>query len=305
MTPSSAAVWRSSPAPPAASVPPPPGASARRGRARCSPTLTGGCAASRTGAGRRRACRRGARARRNRPRRRGRGARPRRRCPGRTGPRRGERRVFDLTPIERLERERLERVLAVNLMGTFWTFKAAIAHLRADGGGTLLATASQAGLRGWAQMSAYSASKFGVIGLVQSLAQELAGEGIRVCAVAPGITETPMYREVIDGRSEVWGVSEGEAVARLHAGIPAGRPPPRTRWRMPTFTWPLTWRATFRRRPVARRRRAHGVGSGRRRRFRLRPVAAGKGSAHHRCRFGHRPRHRDPLRSARRVTRAR
>jgi NAD(P)-dependent dehydrogenase (short-subunit alcohol dehydrogenase family) len=132
--------------------------------------------------------------------------------------------VFDLTPIERLERERLERVVAVNLMGTFWTFKAAIVHLRADGGGTLLATASQAGLRGWPQMSAYSASKFGVIGLVQSLAQELAGEGIRVCAVAPGITETLMYREVIDGRSEIWGVGEREAVARLHAGIPAGRP---------------------------------------------------------------------------------
>ena len=58
-------------------------------------------------------------------------------------------------------------------------------------------------------MSAYCASKFAIVGIVKSLADELADEGIRVCAVAPGVTETAMYDEPVRARSRLWGIDEG------------------------------------------------------------------------------------------------
>jgi NAD(P)-dependent dehydrogenase (short-subunit alcohol dehydrogenase family) len=117
-----------------------------------------------------------------------------------------------------------ERILRINLLGTFLTFKHALPHLRAAGGGALLCTASQAGVRGYRDMSAYCASKFAVVGLVQALAQELAGEQIRVCAVAPGLTATEMYRELVDERAELWDVEPSAAEQRLQGTLPMGRP---------------------------------------------------------------------------------
>jgi NAD(P)-dependent dehydrogenase (short-subunit alcohol dehydrogenase family) len=132
--------------------------------------------------------------------------------------------VLTLRPLADLTLAEFEETLRVNVLGTFLTFKHAVPHLRAAGGGTLLCTSSQAGVRGYPDLSAYCASKFAVVGLVESLAAELAPDGIRVCAVAPGITETAMYRELVAERARLWGVDDEEAHERIRHTVPFGRP---------------------------------------------------------------------------------
>jgi NAD(P)-dependent dehydrogenase (short-subunit alcohol dehydrogenase family) len=85
-------------------------------------------------------------------------------------------------------------ILRINLIGPFLLIQAAQAHLAA--GASVICTASVAGLRAGAGGVPYSASKAGVISLVQTAAQLLAGRGIRVNAVAPGLIETPMTAPV-------------------------------------------------------------------------------------------------------------
>jgi NAD(P)-dependent dehydrogenase (short-subunit alcohol dehydrogenase family) len=132
--------------------------------------------------------------------------------------------VLVVDPIEKMTLEAFERVLLVNLVGVFLTLKQAVPHLRAAGGGVLLCTASQAGVRGYPEMSAYCASKFGVVGLVESLAQELAPDGIRVCAVAPGMTKTAMYDDLVDGREKLRGGTRDAVERQLLGTLPFGRP---------------------------------------------------------------------------------
>jgi NAD(P)-dependent dehydrogenase (short-subunit alcohol dehydrogenase family) len=131
--------------------------------------------------------------------------------------------VLSLGSIDELTVAEFEGTLRVNVVGTFVTLKHAAPHVRAAGGGVLLCTASQAGVHGYPEMSAYCASKFAVVGLVESLAQELASDGIRVCAVAPGITETEMYRQLVRDRAKLWGVDEAQADERIRETVPVQR----------------------------------------------------------------------------------
>jgi len=132
--------------------------------------------------------------------------------------------VLSVGALADLPLAEIERTLSVNVLGTFLTLKHALGHLREAGGGVMLCTASQAGVHGYAGMSAYCASKFAVVGLVESLAQELARDGIRVCAVAPGITRTAMYDELVAARSREWGLQTASAQQRLERTVPLGRP---------------------------------------------------------------------------------
>lgn len=83
-----------------------------------------------------------------------------------------------------------ERVVAVNLTAPFALTKAAIPHLRSGGGGLVVNVSSVAGRRGWANASAYCATKFALTGLTQSLAAEVRADGIRVCVLYPGAMNT-------------------------------------------------------------------------------------------------------------------
>lgn len=83
-------------------------------------------------------------------------------------------------------------ILRVDLIGPFLAIKHAAPAMKARGGGSIICTASVAGLRSGAGGAAYSAAKAGVINLVTTAAQQLSGTGIRVNAICPGLIETGM-----------------------------------------------------------------------------------------------------------------
>jgi NAD(P)-dependent dehydrogenase (short-subunit alcohol dehydrogenase family) len=89
-------------------------------------------------------------------------------------------------------------ILRVNLIGPFLAIKHAAPVMNLRGGGSIICTASVAGLRSGAGGAAYSASKAGVINLVQTAAQQLSGTGIRVNAICPGLIETGMTRPIYE-----------------------------------------------------------------------------------------------------------
>jgi NAD(P)-dependent dehydrogenase (short-subunit alcohol dehydrogenase family) len=90
-------------------------------------------------------------------------------------------------------------VLRVNLIGPFLAIKHAGRAMAAAGGGSIICTASVAGLRSGAGGTPYSASKAGVVSLVQTAAYQLANTGVRVNAICPGLIETGMTKPIYDG----------------------------------------------------------------------------------------------------------
>lgn len=89
-------------------------------------------------------------------------------------------------PVDTLTLTEWNAVLATNLTGPFLIARAAVPHLRARGGGQIIAVSSGAGKRGYGGMAAYCAAKFGLHGLMESLAEEVGGDGIRCGIVVPG-----------------------------------------------------------------------------------------------------------------------
>ena len=107
-------------------------------------------------------------------------------------------------PVHMLPKEEWDRVIAVNLTGTFLVAKHTINQMLAQppigtSRGAVVTVASIEGLEGTAGGSAYSASKGGVVLLTKSMAIDYAGMGIRVNAVCPGFIDTPMTQSVFDG----------------------------------------------------------------------------------------------------------
>ncbi len=103
-----------------------------------------------------------------------------------------------LVPILSLTASDWLEVLKVNLIGPFLGIKYAGAHMSAHGGGSIVCTASVAGLRSGAGGAQYSASKAGVISLVQTAACQFAGMNVRVNAICPGLIETGMTQPLFD-----------------------------------------------------------------------------------------------------------
>ena len=100
--------------------------------------------------------------------------------------------LFEQSPADWTE------ILRVNLIGPFLMVKHAAEPIRARGGGSIICTASVAGLRSGAGGPAYTASKHGVIGLVKVAAEQLTGSNVRVNAVCPGLIETGMTAMIYD-----------------------------------------------------------------------------------------------------------
>lgn len=109
--------------------------------------------------------------------------------------------------LEDLSPDDWRRCVDICLTGQFLCARQAIPMIKAAGGGALVNMASAAAKHGYAYRTPYSAAKFGVIGLTQSLAKELGPDNIRVNAVLPGIVEGPRMDGVIRHRAEATGVS--------------------------------------------------------------------------------------------------
>ncbi len=112
-------------------------------------------------------------------------------------------------------------VLRVNLIGPALAIKHAAPRIVARGGGAILCTASVAGLRSGAGGTPYSASKAGVINLVQTAAQQLATSGVRVNAICPGLIETGMTQRAFDHARER---GKEDKLGQLNPLRRAGRP---------------------------------------------------------------------------------
>jgi NAD(P)-dependent dehydrogenase (short-subunit alcohol dehydrogenase family) len=103
-----------------------------------------------------------------------------------------------LPPLLEQTVELWQEVLRVNLIGPFLAIKHAVPHMVKQGNGSIVCTASVAGLRANAGSNPYSASKAGVISLVQTAANSLFGTGVRVNAICPGLIETGMTKPIFD-----------------------------------------------------------------------------------------------------------
>jgi SDR family mycofactocin-dependent oxidoreductase len=109
--------------------------------------------------------------------------------------------ITSSAPGLQLTEEQWRTMLDVNLTGVWQTCKATAPHLIARGGGSMILTSSIAGLRGLVGVAHYTAAKHGVVGLMRSLAQELAPHGIRVNSVHPTNVDTPMIQNDMVRRS--------------------------------------------------------------------------------------------------------
>ena len=100
------------------------------------------------------------------------------------------------TPLSAYTEETYDKVMDLNVKVVFNTIRAIVYHMTQRGSGVILNTSSMVSISGQPRGFAYTASKFAVNGMTISLARELGPKGIRVNAVAPGITETDMMKAV-------------------------------------------------------------------------------------------------------------
>jgi len=125
--------------------------------------------------------------------------------------------------VETLTREDWDRTLAVNITGQFLCARLAIPLLKRSGAGVMINLSSAAGHLGFAGRSAYSASKWAVVGFTKTLAIELGAHGIRVNAILPGAVEGPRIRAVIDAKARTLGRPVAEVAAQYENQAALGR----------------------------------------------------------------------------------
>ena len=102
--------------------------------------------------------------------------------------------IFSSGPTAELTEEQWGQVIDINLSGVWRTCKAAVPHLLANHGGSIIITSSTAGIKGTPGLAHYVSAKHGVVGLMRTLAVELAPQSIRVNSIHPTMVDTPMVQ---------------------------------------------------------------------------------------------------------------
>jgi len=126
-------------------------------------------------------------------------------------------------PLAKTDAELWQRMLAVNLTGTYHCVHEVAPGMLARGYGRIVNVASTAGLTGYAYCAAYCAAKHGVVGLTRALALEFAAKNVTVNAVCPGFTDTDLIRDTLANIQRKTGRSEADAIAALVAHNPQRR----------------------------------------------------------------------------------
>jgi len=127
------------------------------------------------------------------------------------------------SPITKRDDALWERLLAINLSGTYFGMQAALPDMLQAGFGRIINIASTAGLTGYPYVAAYCAAKHGVIGLTRAVAREVASRNITVNAVCPGYTDTDLVREAAAKISAVTGRKLEDALQAMTKSNPQGR----------------------------------------------------------------------------------
>lgn len=128
-----------------------------------------------------------------------------------------------LAPVVDLDPALWEHVLAVNLTGPFLTMKAAIPHMIAAGGGSIINISSLAGLVSPPRMPAYVASKGGLISLSKQVAVDYGGQNVRCNVVCPGATKTEMMVSAFTPFAEACGLQVDDVMRQFSKDIPMKR----------------------------------------------------------------------------------
>ena len=126
-------------------------------------------------------------------------------------------------PFSKSDSALFRRMIDVNFMGVVHAIVAALSGMRERPYGRIIAVASTAGLKGYPYVSAYSAAKHAVVGLVRSLALELADTSVTVNAVCPGFTDTDLVAKSIENIMRKTGRDREQALAELSRHNPQGR----------------------------------------------------------------------------------
>ncbi|MFC6993785.1 SDR family NAD(P)-dependent oxidoreductase [Haladaptatus sp. GCM10025707] len=125
--------------------------------------------------------------------------------------------MHNATPMERLDHEELNRLIDVNINGVWNGCAAALPHFKNQGSGSIVNTASLAGIIGSPNYAGYSLTKGAVVNVTRAIAAEAGPEGVRVNAVCPGITETSMPKGNLS--AEEW----KDVASRMAEEYPLGR----------------------------------------------------------------------------------
>ncbi len=131
--------------------------------------------------------------------------------------------IFNMASIDKVTVEDYRRQYDVNVGGTIFAIQAVVPSMKKRGGGAIINFSSQAGRRGEPNIVLYCSTKAAVISVTQSLALELAGDKIRVNAIAPGVVDTPMWDAVDAQFAEYEQKPLGQKKREVGEAVPLGR----------------------------------------------------------------------------------
>ncbi|HST42319.1 MAG TPA: SDR family oxidoreductase, partial [Conexibacter sp.] len=132
--------------------------------------------------------------------------------------------VFHIGALETVTEQQWDRTLDVNVKGAFLSAQAAAPHLRASGRGRIVTIGSDCSRRGFPEQAPYVASKFALAGLTESLAAELAADGVTANCVCPvGVPTTGMGQEVLDWKEQRVGAPREQIAVAAARTNPLGR----------------------------------------------------------------------------------